>query len=327
VKVADPILEVEGLTIRIPRVYGPMPVVKEASFTVRRGEAMGLVGESGCGKTLTGLSVMGLLPRGVEASGRIRWKGQDLLALPARARRPLLGREIAMVYQDALSSLNPGMTVRRQLRQVLPHSGRGRERARDLLETVGLPVNRVMRAYPHQLSGGQRQRVLIALALSQEPELVIADEPTTALDETVQAQVVELLRRLQRDLGFSIVLITHNLALVKDFCERTCVLYAGQLLEQGATRVLMRDPRLPYTKGLIDSIASLEQLERPSKTIAGVVPSPHEFPQGCRFAPRCSRVVEACLTEPPRMEKVAEDHTVACHNPHCPRSDDNGRRI
>ncbi|WP_420612625.1 ABC transporter ATP-binding protein [Candidatus Spongiisocius sp.] len=313
----NPILEVENLSIHIRHAYGNTPVVSGVSFSVLEGENLGIVGESGCGKTLTGLSVIGLLPRLVEATGSIRWKGQDVLRLSPTERRSLMGREIGMVYQDPLMSLNPGMTVKAQLQQALRIDGdHRRDRLYELLELVHLPNPKAMAAaYPFQLSGGQRQRVLIALALARRPSILIGDEPTTALDETVQAQIVELLRSLQAELSFTTILITHNLALVKELCERTMVMYAGQLVEAAHTEELVRDPRHPYAAGLLGSIVSLEAKERPARSIEGVVPSPLEFSPGCRFVERCANAGDPCAGTPPLLESVGDRHDLACYFP------------
>lgn len=310
-------LEVEDLTIRIRHAYGDTQVVSGVSFSVAEGQNLGIVGESGCGKTLTGLAVMGLLPRKVEASGSVRWKGREILDLPAPARRRLMGAEIGMVYQDPLLSLNPGMKVKTQMRQVMRLDGNAsKRRIREQLERVHLPnPQAIASAYPHQLSGGQRQRVLIALALARNPSLLIGDEPTTALDETVQAQIVELLRTLQQELSFTTLLITHNIALVQELCERTMVMYAGQLVETGPTALITQAPRHPYTAGLLGAIVSLEARDRPARSVDGVVPSPLEFPPGCRFAQRCPNAAPPCPDTPPPMESSGAGHELACYYP------------
>ena len=311
------ILEVEDLTIRIPHAYGEQAVVSNVNFEVYEGENLGIVGESGCGKTLTGLAIMGLLPRGVVASGAVRWKGRDVLALTANERRQLMGREIAMVYQDPLLSLNPAMTVASQMRQVLSLDGEVTDaNVHELLALVHIPnPESIARSYPYQLSGGQRQRVLIGLALAREPAILIGDEPTTALDETVQAQIVELLRSLQSNLHFTTVLITHNIALVGDLCQRIMVMYAGQLVETGPTAELIHRPRHPYATALVDSIKSLEARDRPARTVEGVVPSPLDFSAGCRFVERCVNAGEPCAKEAPALEPIGSDHSLACYFP------------
>ncbi|ROR45879.1 dipeptide/oligopeptide/nickel ABC transporter permease/ATP-binding protein [Kitasatospora cineracea] len=310
---APELLAVRDLSIRFPDRYGEVAVVDGLSFTVRQGETLGLVGESGCGKSITSLAVMGLLARGAEVSGRIEYRGRDLLTLDAKERRALAGPEIAMVYQDALSSLNPSVLVGRQLRQLTSRGGT--KTPAELLELVGLSPERTLRSYPHELSGGQRQRVLIAMALSRDPKLLIADEPTTALDVTVQAQVVELLVRLREELGFAMVLVSHDLALVGDLAHRVAVMYAGQLAELGDTDALLTDPAHHYTRGLLGSVVSLEAGSERLHQIRGVVPAPQRFNSGCRFATRCAAATELCRTTPPQAADRSAGHAFACHHP------------
>lgn len=309
------LMDVRHLSIRIPRAYGPLNVVDDVSFVVRAGEHVGLVGESGCGKTLTGLALVGLLPQGVEARGEVQWRGRDMLKLDSRHRRRLLGREIGMIYQDASASLNPAMAVRAQLRQVIDDDDVD-GRARELLESVQLrDIDRILGAFPFQLSGGQRQRVLIAMALAKRPRLVIADEPTTALDETVQAQIVELLRDLQRRQSFSTILISHNIALINRVCERVMVMYGGHIVEDGPTAEVVARPHHPYSASLVSAITSLERRQRPAFTLKGTVPSPSEFPSGCRFADRCPRALDRCAVERPALATTNGGRRLACFNP------------
>ncbi|WP_053913126.1 dipeptide/oligopeptide/nickel ABC transporter permease/ATP-binding protein [Streptomyces sp. SCSIO 75703] len=309
------LLVVRDLTIRFPDRYGDTRVVDGISFTVREGETLGLVGESGCGKSITSLAVMGLLARNAEATGEILYRGRDLLRLSPKERRALMGPEIAMVYQDAMSSLNPSVLVGTQLRRLTSRGGT--RTPAELLELVGLSPERTLRSYPHELSGGQRQRVLIAMALSRSPRLLIADEPTTALDVTVQAQIVELLVRLRDELGFAMVLVSHDLALVGDLAHRVAVMYAGQVAEAGSTRALLTDPAHHYSRGLLGSVVSLETGARRLHQIRGVVPAPRAFGPGCRFASRCSAATERCRTSPPAPtgREGSPDHRVACHHP------------
>ncbi|MGG7609194.1 dipeptide/oligopeptide/nickel ABC transporter permease/ATP-binding protein, partial [Streptomyces sp. ZG43] len=291
------LLTVRNLTIRFPDRYGDIRVVDGIDFTVREGETLGLVGESGCGKSVTSLAVMGLLARNAQVDGEILYRGRDLLTLTAKERRALMGPEIAMVYQDAMSSLNPSVLIGTQLKRLTNRGGtRG---PAELLELVGLSPGRTLRSYPHELSGGQRQRVLIAMALSRSPRLLIADEPTTALDVTVQAQVVELLVRLRDELGFAMVLVSHDLALVGDLAHRVAVMYAGQVAEAGDTRSLLTDPAHHYSRGLLGSVVSLESGSERLHQIRGVVPAPRAFGPGCRFASRCAAATELCATTPP----------------------------
>ncbi|MFI6794004.1 dipeptide/oligopeptide/nickel ABC transporter permease/ATP-binding protein [Streptosporangium canum] len=310
---AKTLLSVQDLTIRFPQRYGDVPVVQSLSFDVRTGEALGLVGESGCGKSLTSLAIMGLLPRGAQVSGRIEYGGRDILALPPRQRRAISGPEIAMVYQDAMSSLNPSVLVGTQLRQLTRRGGT--RTPEELLELVGLDPRRTLRSYPHELSGGQRQRVLIAMALSRSPRLLVADEPTTALDVTVQAQVVELLSRLRDELGFAMVLVSHDLGLVGELVHRVAVMYAGQLAEVGTAPRLFSGVRHHYARGLLGSVLSLEAGAERLHQVPGVVPAPQDFGPGCRFAGRCAAATELCRTSRPELDGDPHDHAHACFHP------------
>ncbi|WP_436735731.1 dipeptide/oligopeptide/nickel ABC transporter permease/ATP-binding protein [Streptomyces sp. BBFR102] len=312
---APELLTVRNLTIRFPDRYGDIRVVDGIDFTVREGETLGLVGESGCGKSVTSLAIMGLLARNAQVEGEVLYRGRDLLALTAKERRALMGPEIAMVYQDAMSSLNPSVLIGTQLKRLTSRGGT--RTPAELLELVGLSSERTLRSYPHELSGGQRQRVLIAMALSRSPRLLIADEPTTALDVTVQAQVVELLIRLRDELGFAMVLVSHDLALVGDLAHRVAVMYAGQVAEAGATRSLLTDPAHHYSRGLLGSVVSLESGSERLHQIRGVVPAPKAFGPGCRFASRCAAATELCATTPPApaARAGAADHHFACHHP------------
>ncbi len=266
----QPVLAVENLAIGFEGRHHGVDIVDGISFEVRPGEVLGLVGESGCGKSLTALAVMGLEPKGGRVHGHVRFSQRQLVGEPMRARRRLLGHEMAMIYQDALSSLNPAMTIRAQLKQVIRRGGhRG---AGELLTMVGLDPERTLRSYPHELSGGQRQRVLIAMALSRDPKLIVADEPTTALDVTVQAQVIELLLRLREELGFALILVSHDLALIADVTDRVVVMYGGQIVETGVTADLVESPAHHYTRGLLGSVLSLESAAERMTQIKGVVP-------------------------------------------------------
>ncbi|MFJ4579350.1 dipeptide/oligopeptide/nickel ABC transporter permease/ATP-binding protein [Streptomyces echinatus] len=308
----QPVLAVENLAIGFPDRHRGVDIVAGVGFEVYPGEVLGLVGESGCGKSLTALTVMGLAPKGARISGRVRFRQRDLLAEPMRVRRRLLGHEMAMVYQDALSSLNPAMTIRAQLKQLVRRGGR--RSPRELMSLVGLDPERTLRSYPHELSGGQRQRVLIAMALSRDPKLIVADEPTTALDVTVQAQVMELLLRLRAELGFALILVSHDLALVADITDRVVVMYGGQIVEAGVTADLVAAPAHHYTRGLLGSVLSLESAEERMTQIKGVVPAPADFPAGCRFADRCPLAVEVCHATAPVLVGTPT-HTAACHRP------------
>jgi peptide/nickel transport system permease protein len=311
-----PILEVNGLAIGFDDRHGGIDIVDGISFDVRPGEVLGLVGESGCGKSLTALTVMGLQPRGARVRGTIRFRDDDLLTMPRKARRRLLGHDMAMIYQDALSSLNPAMTVRAQLKQLIRRGGT--RTAAELLGLVGLDPARTLSAYPHELSGGQRQRVLIAMALSRGPRLIVADEPTTALDVTVQAQVIELLLRLRAELGFALILVSHDLALVADVTDRVVVMYGGQIVETGVTSAVVGAPAHHYARGLLGSVLSLEAGAKRLTQIRGVVPAPADFPAGCRFADRCPMATDVCRNEAPPLAGTERRHQVACHHPAVP---------
>ncbi|MDO5683975.1 MAG: dipeptide/oligopeptide/nickel ABC transporter permease/ATP-binding protein [Propionibacteriaceae bacterium] len=306
---AEPLLSVRNLSISFPEAHGDVPIVDGVSFDVRPGETMGLVGESGCGKSITAMAIMGLLPKSARFDGEIMFAGRDLLTLTERDRRNLRGHEMSMIYQDALSSLNPSMLIRSQMKQLTKRGGQ--RSAEELLELVGLDPVRTLKSYPHELSGGQRQRVLIAMALTRNPRLVIADEPTTALDVTVQAQVVDLLNDLRTKLGFAMVFVSHDLALVAKVAHRITVMYAGQVVEQAATPELLTNPIHEYTRGLLGAVLSIESGAGRLHQVPGTVPSPREFNAGDRFAPRSSHPMLG-LTEKPVLRQVGNrDHWYA----------------
>ena len=304
-----PLLEVKNLSIAFPEAHGDVDIVDDISFAVRPGETMGLVGESGCGKSITAMAIMGLLPTTARVRGEIRFDGSDVLDLSSSDRNALRGHEMAMVYQDALSSLNPSMLVRKQLDQLIRRGGK--RSAVELMELVGLDPKRTLQSYPHELSGGQRQRVLIAMALTRNPRLVIADEPTTALDVTVQQQVVDLLNDLRSEIGFATVFVSHDLALVARLAHRISVMYAGQLVEQGTTAELLQDPRHEYTRGLLGSVLSIETGAARLHQVRGTVPSPREFVAGDRFAPRSSHPSIGIETRPTMREIPGTTHQYA----------------
>jgi len=315
---ADPqapvVLEVKDLSIRFPDRYGDTELVQKVSFTVREGETMALVGESGCGKSITSLAIMGLLAPNAEVSGSIRFGGKELVTNRGQRARDkvyagLRGEQIAMIYQDALSSLNPSMLIKDQMQQLTKRGGR--QSPEELLRLVKLDPARTLRSYPHELSGGQRQRVLIAMALSRSPKLVVADEPTTALDVTVQRQVVELLNELREQLGFAMIFVSHDLALVASLAHRVTVMYAGQIVESGAVREVLTDPRHEYTRGLLGAVLSIESGAERLHQIPGTVPSPGDFAPGDRFAVR-SLDPASDPSKPLQLQQVGEgDHVVA----------------
>ena len=282
----EPILQVKNLSIGFPR-HGDVHVVDNVSFDVRPGQCMALVGESGCGKSITTKTIMNLLPDSARISGEILYKGKDLLKLTKEEHRKLLGHELAMVYQDSLSSLNPSMLISAQMKQLTSRGGT--RSAEELLELVGLDPKRTLESYPHELSGGQCQRVIIAMALTRNPSLVICDEPTTALDVTVQKQVIKLLNDLQKQLGFAMIFVSHDLALVAEVASEITVMYAGQVIESAPTKELLTNPVHEYTQGLLGAVLSIEAHDGSRlHQVPGSVPSPADFPKGDRFAPRSS---------------------------------------
>ncbi|MBB1484171.1 dipeptide/oligopeptide/nickel ABC transporter permease/ATP-binding protein [Tessaracoccus sp. MC1865] len=306
---SEPLLVVDNLSISFPGAHGDVKIVDGVSFTVRPNETMGLVGESGCGKSITSMAIMGLLPETAKIEGSIKFAGQELLTMSPKERNALRGHEMSMVYQDALSSLNPSMLIRSQMAQLTKRGGQ--RTAEELLELVGLDPVRTLKSYPHELSGGQRQRVLIAMALTRNPRLVIADEPTTALDVTVQAQVVDLLNDLREKLGFAMVFVSHDLALVAQVAHRITVMYAGQVVEQADTRELLSNPIHEYTRGLLGAVLSIEQGGGRLHQVPGVVPSPREFVKGDRFAPRSSYPTVGLEQKPTLRPVPGKDHLYA----------------
>ena len=306
-----PLLEVKDLCIKFER-HGNVNVVDHVSFKVRPGETMGLVGESGCGKSITALTIMGLIDPRAEITGEILYQGENLLEKSGEERRALLGHEMAMIYQDALSSLNPAMLIKAQMKQLTSRGGT--RSAEDLLELVGLDPKRTLESYPHELSGGQRQRVLIAMALTRDPKLIIADEPTTALDVTVQKQVIALLNELREKLGFAMIFVSHDLALVAEVAHHITVMYAGQVIEQAPTKELLTHPTHEYTRGLLGAVLSIESGSGRLHQVPGTVPSPRDFPVGDRFAPRSSHP-DYGLDIRPVLTEVGPEHVYAALPP------------
>ena len=313
------LLTVTDLSLEFKTERGTLKALNGISFDVRTREIFGLVGETGCGKTVTGLSILRLLPRSARiTNGSITFWDKNLLDLPAKEMETIRGGDIAMIFQDPSSSLNPVFTVGSQMERVLyQHKGMNskaaNERAAQMLTAVGLPdVKRMLAAYPHQLSGGQQQRVMIAMALSCEPRLLIADEPTTALDVTIQAQILRLLRDLQTQFDFSVILITHNLGVVAQTCDRLAVLYAGRVAEIGATNDIFNNPQHPYTRGLMNAIPKPGSRGKKMQAIPGTVPSNPGAVQGCPFAPRCEFAFDRCTTQTPSLLNINEKHLAAC---------------
>jgi peptide/nickel transport system ATP-binding protein len=322
---ADPLgalLDVQGLTTELRLRAGAFDAVSDVSFTVRHGEVLGIVGESGCGKSMTALTLMRLLPPAAHVkAGHALLDGTDLLSLTGRQMRHLRGKEISMVFQEPMTSLDPAFTIGDQIIEtVRAHERVGKEEARDravkILDRVGIP-NAARRAedYPHQFSGGMRQRVMLAIALVMRPKLVIADEPTTALDVTIQAQILELIDELRRELGLSVVLITHNLGVVNEVADRVAVMYAGEIVETAPVRDLFDDPQHPYTQGLLRSMPVFATRGRHLPVIPGRVPELSELPPACRFAPRCANRIDRCDASHPALLKIGASRELRCYNP------------
>ncbi len=313
------LLSVKDLYLEFRTSRGILNALNGIEFDVWRGEFFGLVGETGCGKTVTGLSILRLLPRSAKiAKGKVLFEDSNLLDLSSSEMQQVRGGKIAMIFQDPSSSLNPVFTIGSQMLRVIRQhlkldSKQARAQAEEMLTAVGLPdVRRVMSSYPHQLSGGQQQRVMIAMALSCKPRLLIADEPTTALDVTIQAQILRLLRDLQEQYDFSMILITHNLGVVAQTCDRLAVLYAGRVAETGTTYEIFSDPQHPYTRGLMNAIPKPGSRGKPMAAIPGSVPSNPGALRGCPFAPRCEFAFDRCRSEVPGMFEVGEQHYAAC---------------
>jgi oligopeptide/dipeptide ABC transporter ATP-binding protein len=318
---ADTLLQVENLRTYFTVPGGPAKAVDGVSLSVERGKTLAIVGESGCGKSMTGLSILQLVPEpaGYIESGRVLFEGKDLLDYTWEQMREIRGKDIGMIFQEPMTSLNPTRVIGWQLVEAMEVHGtaRGaeaRKRAMESLERVGLSNPDVlMRQYPHELSGGMRQRVMIAMALSNRPKLLIADEPTTALDVTVQAQILALIRELQMETGMSVLLITHDLGIVAEVSDNVAVMYAGQVVESAPTIELFKSPLHPYTQGLFASIPSRSRRGQDLLTLEGIVPPATAWPAACRFAPRCRFCWETCTTVPPKEKPADADRPVRCH--------------
>ena len=319
----EPLLEVEDLRVEFSTRRGVVFAVNGISFAIARGETLGIVGESGCGKSVTSLAVLGLLARnGRVASGRALFEGRDLIELSDRALRGIRGREIAMIFQDPMTSLNPVLTIGRQIREALEtHFDMNRKdadaRAAELIDRVGIPsASARLRDYPHQFSGGMRQRAMIAMALACKPKLLIADEPTTALDVTIQAQILDLLRELVAEENAALIMITHDLGVVAGMCERVNVMYAGMFMETGSADQLFASPRHPYTLGLLQSVPRLNAGRRARlHPIEGAPPDMLHPPSACPFQPRCRYEVDLSRQQVPQLVEIEPGHKVACFNP------------
>jgi peptide/nickel transport system ATP-binding protein len=317
---AAPLLEVSELRTHFATDDGEFRAVDGVSFTLLAGRTLGVVGESGCGKSVTAHSIMGLVPMppGRIAGGAVRFEGTDLIGLPAAQLRELRGNKVSMIFQEPMTSLNPALTIGDQIvevilrhRAVTPHEAR--ERAIEMLRRVRIPApEQRFREYPHKLSGGTRQRVMIAMALACDPKLLIADEPTTALDVTVQAQILDLMRNLRDETGTAIILITHDLGVIAELAQEVIVMYAGRVVERGEVTTLFAAPQHPYTVGLLGSKPKLSSEQDRLATIEGMAPSPLDLPQGCRFHPRCPFAIDACRASEPPLAEVKPRHFSAC---------------
>ncbi|KJC53704.1 oligopeptide transporter ATP-binding component [Bradyrhizobium sp. LTSP849] len=309
-----PLISIEGLSV----AFNGVPVLRGVDLMLHKGEALGLVGESGSGKSVTWLGALGLLPRHARVSGSVRLDGREILGAPSAELDQVRGGRVAMIFQDPASALNPVLTIRKQLCEALAlHrdlSGVAvKAEALRLLDLVGIPdAGRRLSAYPHEFSGGQVQRIMIAMALAGNPDLLIADEPTTALDATIQAQILELLSSIRREMGMAMVLISHDLGVVAENCDRVAVMYAGRIVEQAPANQIFADPVHPYAQGLIGALPPLDGPRRRLTAIPGTVPDPAKMPDGCAFAPRCALAAEPCGLAAPSLAPIANDRAVAC---------------
>ncbi len=314
---SEPVLKVTDLSIGFSDEEGVTAITEDVSFSVKPGEMYGLVGESGCGKSVTCLSLLRLLPQpgGRVLYGEVRFQGRSVLDMPLEDLRKLRGASIAMIFQEPGAALNPLLTVRKQMLeplQVHGYSGNAEAHILQLLERVGIAdPQRILRSYPHELSGGMLQRVMIAMALSLKPALLLADEPTTALDVTVQAQIMDLLDDLRKDLGMAVILVTHNLNLIAQYADRVGVMYAGRLVEEAEVTDFLRGPQHPYSQGLLNALPRLSDTAPRLRAIAGTVPRPSDYVTGCRFQPRCGHAMEICATKP-SFEERGPQHRTAC---------------
>jgi oligopeptide/dipeptide ABC transporter ATP-binding protein len=317
---APPLLRVAGLSLRFDGGPADLNLVDNVSFSVGPGKTLCLVGESGCGKSVTALALMGLLPTPPAriVSGIAKFEGRDLLALPEKEKADLRGDRMAMIFQEPMTSLNPAFTVGDQIAEGIVRHRRiskadATGKALDMLKKVRIPApEKRLKAYPHELSGGMRQRVMIAMALANDPQLLIADEPTTALDVTIQAQILTLVQRLQEETGTAMILITHDLGVVAEVADEVAVMYAGQVVETGSVEAIFEDPQHPYTIGLMGSVPSLGRRQGRLATIRGTVPPPDMMPRGCRFSQRCPFADARCVSDPPPLANIRPGHSARC---------------
>ncbi|MGW8426265.1 ABC transporter ATP-binding protein [Peribacillus simplex] len=314
------LLEISNLKTYFFSDKGPVPAVNGVDLFINKGETLGVVGESGCGKSVTSLSIMRLLTDtpGKVIDGSIRFEGKDLLSLSENEIREVRGNEIAMIFQEPMTSLNPVYKIGQQIGEAVQlHLKYDKKKAREhvikMLKLVGIPrAEEIIDEFPYQLSGGMRQRIMIAMAMSCDPTLLIADEPTTALDVTIQAQILELMRKLKEEKGTAIMLITHDLGVVAEMCDRVVVMYAGKVVEEADILEIFENPKHPYTKGLLNSVPKMGQKTNRLESIPGNVPIPTNMPKGCKFAPRCSQAMDICQEQDPDLLQIAEGHQCRC---------------
>ncbi|RFU60746.1 ABC transporter ATP-binding protein [Peribacillus glennii] len=316
---SSPIIEVKGLQTSFLTEDGQIPVVNNIDFDIKPGEVLGIVGESGCGKSVTSLSIMGLIPTATgKVEGEILFKGENLANATEARMRQIRGNDIAMIFQEPMTSLNPVFTIGEQLIESLRihrkwNKKTAMARAVEMLKLVGLPrAEELVKEYPHQLSGGMRQRVMIAMAMICEPKLLIADEPTTALDVTIQAQILELMKKLNQETDTAIMMITHDLGVVAEMCERVLVMYAGKVVEEGDVKTIFQNPKHPYTIGLIQSVPDMRTKVDRLYSIPGNVPKPGSLKLGCQFAPRCAHAMDRCISESPGLSSFDNGQQVRC---------------
>jgi peptide/nickel transport system ATP-binding protein len=311
-------LQISDLRTSFLQAGEKLTVIEGVSLSVEPGETVGVVGESGCGKSVTSLSIMQLLGRNVQLEGSIRFQDQELLSLTDKQMQAIRGNQLAMIFQEPMTSLNPLHTIGKQISEPLRrHLGLSKQQAKErtiqLLREVGIPrADEIFSDFPHQLSGGMRQRVMIAMAMVCTPKLLIADEPTTALDVTIQAQILELMKKVRAEHGTSILLITHDLGIVAEMCHRVIVMYAGQIVEEADVKQLFDDPKHPYTRGLLNSMPSLNNNQDRLDAIPGAVPLLQEMPKGCRFAPRCAHAMDICRQENPKLLNISDAQKCRC---------------
>ena len=317
----DKLLEIKNLRTYFYTEDGVVPAVDGVSFYIKPGETLGVVGESGCGKSVTSVSILRLVPNPpgkILEGSEIIFEGKDLLSLTEKEMREIRGNHISMIFQEPMTSLNPVFKVGDQIGETLMlHQGmtkaQAKEKAIEMLKIVGIPrPEKVVDDFPHSLSGGMRQRAMIAMALACNPKLLIADEPTTALDVTIQAQILDLMNKLKKEINASVMLITHNLGVVAETCQRIIVMYAGKVVEEGDVYSIFEDPKHPYTQGLLRSVPNIEVKQDKLESIPGIVPNPLNMPKGCRFEPRCNKAMAICKEKQPELTVLGEERTVRC---------------